>query len=309
MNSTTNDPKKNVRKGTNILGWGVAIIITGLACMWAYWGSIEAFHEGWYYPSFWQNLLMTFAQYLSPMLGFMLAGAVAIRWPRVGSGLFGVLALAAGFLFNWKGSGLLLITLPLILLGIGVWFGRPQPRRIALWTILILPLVTALVCGAYPAWRVAQRQDDGLRGERLIQGNGITLVWAPQGPGWPERGGQSWQEAISTCQNLSQDGLTVLATPQNIWHLPSPDELVRSMSYHGQNSGGVWDPQKKTATYATTPDKETPLWDPRSLVIYWWTSEQAPDGQIYFIVYDGAIYDRQESSQADYLGFRCVRTP
>ena len=31
-----------------ILGWSAVAVSTGLACMWAWWGSIENFHEGWY---------------------------------------------------------------------------------------------------------------------------------------------------------------------------------------------------------------------------------------------------------------------
>jgi hypothetical protein len=76
------------------------------------------------------------------------------------------------------------------------------------------------------------------------------------------------------CQYLSEDGLTLASMPQHIWRLPTVDEAVRSMARHVQNSGGVWDADIAKATYKTTPDKESPLWNVRSQVIYWWTATE-----------------------------------
>jgi len=50
------------------VGWvavGESVLI---ACFWAFWGSEEAFHEGWYSRSLWANVAMTLVQYLGPML-------------------------------------------------------------------------------------------------------------------------------------------------------------------------------------------------------------------------------------------------
>ena len=52
-------------------GWIAVILSTTLACLWAFWGIIENFHEGWYYESLPRNLLLMFGQYLSPMLLFI----------------------------------------------------------------------------------------------------------------------------------------------------------------------------------------------------------------------------------------------
>ncbi len=89
--------------------------------------------------------------------------------------------------------------------------------------------------------------DDGNRGARLIEGNGITLIWAPAGPGW-NANYYSWNDiayfgvppagfgtkpgyedrdatiedmnATGLCVYLSEDGLTVMDEPQYIWRMP-----------------------------------------------------------------------------------------
>lgn len=111
---------------------------------------------------------------------------------------------------------------------------------------------------------------NGNYGMRIIEGNGITLAVAPRGPGWP-------------------------------------DEAVRMMSLHGENCEGVWDPQTEKASYKMTPDKESPLWDVHSKVIYYWTAEMSSDTQAYIWVYHGGIYDKAVDARYEYLSFRAVK--
>ena len=87
------------------------------------------------------------------------------------------------------------------------------------------------------------------------------------------------------------------------------DEAVRSMARHGRNSGGEWDEENAKATYDTTPDKESPLWNIYSQVIYWWTATEASAERAYIIVYDGKVWTRTKQLRQDYLGFRCVKEP
>ena len=91
---------------------------------------------------------------------------------------------------------------PLIGLGALYWFGRPQPRKVAAALAVGLPLLTLTIAGIGPAFRVSQRLDDGNLQARLVQGNGVDLVWAPDGPGWP-REGADWHEAHSRCASIS----------------------------------------------------------------------------------------------------------
>ena len=87
------------------------------------------------------------------------------------------------------------------------------------------------------------------------------------------------------------------------------DEAVRSMARHGQNSGGVWDAESAKALYETTPDKESPLWNRHSQVIYWWTATEVDEEHAYIIVYDGKVWPRSKDFGPAYLGFRCARQP
>jgi len=290
-----------------VLGWMAVGLSTAITCVWAFWGIIENFHEGWYYESLLSNLGMMFVQYLSPMLMFMAVTLISIAWPRFGSGLHVILALLAVWFFQaFSNAATFLLIIPLIGLGALYWFGRPQPRKIAVSLAVGLPILTLILSGAAPVLRVSQRVDDGDLQARLVQGNGVDLVWAPDGPGWPSTGA-SWDESQGVCQYLSEDGLTLAPEPQHIWRLPTVDEAVRSMARHGQNSGGVWDAETAEAIYDTTPDKESPLWYVYSQVIYWWTATEVDDERAYIIVYDGKVWPRSKQFSPAYLGFRCVK--
>jgi hypothetical protein len=292
-----------------ITGWSAVGISTALSSFWAFWGGIENFHEGWYYESLLWNLGLMLVQYLSGMLVFMLVALLALSWPRVGAGLHIIMAIGLFWLFGgFTNSAGLLITVPLALLGLLYWFGRPQPRRLAVGLLVGLPVLTLLLAGAYPAWRVFQRVNDGNLATRIVEGNGVRLVWAPAGPGWPEQG-VTWEEAILTCRHLGEDDVDRAAAPQEIWRLPTVDEAVRSMALHGENSGGVWNAQQARASYVLRPDKETPLWNSFSPVIYWWTATEVDAARAYIIAYDGSVWPREKQWGPDYLGFRCVKQP
>ncbi len=295
------------KKNAPLLGWIAVGISTIVTCFWAFWGIIENFHEGWYFESVWMNLGMMLVQYLSPMLIFMAVTLLSIVCPRFGAGLHGVIALSAIWFFNaFSNAATFLIILPLAGLGAMYWFGRPAPRKIAIYLSIGLPVITLILSGISPALRVLQRLNDGNLHARFVHGNGVTLTWAPDGPGWP-REGVAWYEARYACQHLSEDGLTLLHSPQNIWRLPTVEEAVRSMARHGKNSHGKWDAVTVVAAYDTPPDKESPLWNVHSQVIYWWTDTAIDEDKAYIIVYDGKVWPRSKSFGPEYLGFRCVK--
>ena len=292
-----------------IAGWIGVSLSTLITCIWALWGILENFHEGWYAETLAANLGLMFIQYLSPMLIFMGVTLVSIFWPRIGGGLhIGAALLAIGFFQAFSNAATFLIILPLIGLGMLYWFGRIQPRKVAATVALTLPLLTLIIAGTGPAIRVSQRIDDGNLQARLVQGNGVELIWAPDGPGWP-REGTNWHEAQQACQYLNEEGMILASIPQDIWRLPTVDEAIRSMARHGVNSGGIWEEETSEATYERNPDKESPLWNVYSQVIYWWTATEIDEDQAYIIVYDGKIWPRSKSFGPDYLGFRCVKSP
>ena len=51
-----------------------------------------------------------------------------------------------------------------------------------------------------------------------------------------------------------------MAEPQDVWRMPTVDELVRSLVRRGENAGCAWDGEQKRAACRVAPDKEMPLW-------------------------------------------------
>ena len=297
-------------KYQRVLGWCAVGLSTLTACFWAFWGIIENFHEGWWQPSIWMRLASLLCMYLLFADLFIGAGLIAVYWPRIGGGLHITAGLWALWFFRAASPTLVFPFMvgPLVGIGIAYWLGRPCPRRLAVAILCGLPLLTILVFGVEPAWRIAHRLDDSALGARRLSGNGVDLVWAPQGPGWPPNG-VSWDEAVRRCQYLTEDGLSLANEPQNIWRLPTIEEAVRSMHRYGRNCEGQWDPTRQRASYRTTPDKESPLWDVHTQVVYWWTATELNERQALIIVYDGKAWPRHKNFRPGYLGFRAVKDP
>ncbi len=296
---------ESIPKWRWVLGWAAAVVSTAFTSFWAFWGIIENFHEGWYQPSWLDRIAMMFVQYLSFMLAFLAASLISIRWRYVGAGLH----VAAGIFAFWffsGGTAHRLFVPPMLLLGVAYWFGRIEPRTWAHRIAVAVPLVTLVVCGIEPAYRAATRVDDGIRSARHLNANGADLIWAPEGPGWPDHG-MSWQDAAAQCERLTEDGTKLADSPQNIWRLPTVDEAVRSQCRHGENSGGSWDAATARATYLRWPDKETPLWNPTSKVIYWWTGTKLNEDEVYTISYRGGVHRRRKDGSYGYRAFRAVK--
>ncbi len=211
---------------------------------------------------------------------------------------------------------------------------------------LAAPLVVAAAVSAYWLPRLASRLDDGGRGARRITGNGVDLIWAPAGPGWsmtveggPPLGGRipGWAElalyglppvgfsdkaglasgkpdagslrAYGLCRFLSADGRRLMQERQDLWRMPTVDELVRSLVHHGQNAGCTWDGVSSRAQCALPPDKETPLWAPDWSPIYYWAADEYGAGEAYYVGYSGRVGHQPKSWGNPRHGYRCVREP
>lgn len=297
-------------KKKSIVGWVGVLITLIFAGLWAYWGAIENFHEGWYSDSIWENLFMLVFQYLLFTMIFTFLALVAIKWKRIGLILH--IALAGFCIWFFSGASFnvlgLLIVIPIIALGLLYFFGEPKPKQWAYRLLIFIPLAIILAVSIPQGIKVSQRINDSDFGIRIVEGNGVVLAWAPRGPGWPDKG-TTWDEAMHICRHLSEDGTAVLEEEQNIWRLPTIAEAVCSMTLHGENAGGVWAPEKGRAVYEKTPDKETPLWDVHSKVIYYWTSEDSASDErfAYIIVYHGGVFPKMKIDGQSYLSFRAVK--
>jgi hypothetical protein len=302
-------------KTKNILGWIAIGFSAVISSIWAFWGISEGFHEGWCKGTLWKNIGGMFA-YLIPMFFSIAISVYALRSP-IGGGLiyigFGVIfsififALWSSFWTSiWGAFSWFPVTGLLIVVGVFYWIGRPKPKKLTYSLIIGIPLLIAIGFGIEPVVRVAGRVDDGIRDARLVEGNGVRLVWAPAGPGWP-KSSVNWEKAKQIGLYLSDDGKTLMKTPQNIWRLPTVEEAVRSMARHGHNCGGEWDPKKERAKYKIKPDKESPLWDTTSQIIYWWTSTEKDENTVYVIIYNGVIFSEAKDFQIGSRAFRAVK--
>jgi uncharacterized Ntn-hydrolase superfamily protein len=287
-------------------GWTALVLSTVVASFWAWWGITENFHEGWFYPSFIENVAWMLYRYMSPMIVFLALGFVAVIWPRVGGALHILVAVLIPVLFHRNLLATLLMIVPLLILGVLYYRSSPPMLPHAIVVLLVIPILLASVLAIEPVVRIMERLNDGNHAARVVEGNGVRLIWAPEGPGWPRRTAD-WHRATWICNHLKADGLTVSDTPQNIWRLPTVNELVRSLARHGVNCGGVWDSVARKAYYDRTPDKESPLWDIYSPVVYWWTSTEVDSGEAYRVVYNGMVFSTNKKSTERALAFRAVR--
>lgn len=253
---------------------------------------------------------MLLFQYLLFTIVFVSLAVVALRWRRIGLALHIATAGFSYWFFSEASFSVvgLMIVIPIIALGLLYYFGEPRPKKWAYRIIIIIPLLIILALSLPNSIRVSQRMNDRDFGLRIVEGKGVTLAWAPRGPGWPDAG-TSWQEAQRVCTYLSEDGTTIMQETQNFWRLPTADESVRSMMLHGENAKGVWHPEQEKAVYERTPDKETPLWDVHAKVIYYWTADTSPsdDRSAYIIVYHGGVFPKRKTEGQSYLSFRAVK--
>ncbi|QDU08691.1 DUF1566 domain-containing protein [Gimesia aquarii] len=298
-------------RATNFVGWLGVVLVTLAGSFWAFWGIIEAFHEGWCKPLLWMRLLQT-AAYLSPAMFFCGFAVIGIRWPRAGAVLFTLLGITIATLIVIDQSRislaivLCLTALPILVGCLFLW-GRPKPKKAAYLVALGIPVLTLIVSGAEPVIRVSTRIDDGDRGERIVKGQGVTLLWAPAGPGWSREGGVSWSDAKDRVRYLTKDGMSLAKEPQGFWRLPTREEVVCSLTRGNRNAGGKWDKALEQPRYERKPDKESPLWDSLAPLIYLWTAEEADEKQAWIVMYHGGVYAKPKAIGSPSFGFRAVR--
>jgi uncharacterized membrane protein len=176
-----------------------------VSTFWTYWGVAEMYHEGWW--GSWRNRL----PYLAPIAVTLIPTLMAFRWPIAGGAA--IIAIGIGAL-GFFSNDVAFIGLAVALVGVlFVWDGmlkrrhppEPPDPSIPWWPSQVryviavgLPLLAAIAASVYYLPIVLTRQDDGDRSERLIEGNDVSLVWAPEGPGWnykqPWGGYPSWDD-------------------------------------------------------------------------------------------------------------------
>jgi hypothetical protein len=192
-----------------------------------------------------------------------------------------------------------------MLLAFGFYLGEFKRKKILILSLIIISSLIILSFGIPQLIKVENRYNDNNFGTRIIMGNNVNLTWAPQGIGFPLEVTTDWQTAKNNCARLNKEGTKLEDNKKNIWRLPTRDEIVRSMTRKNHNAMGFMD-DFGIAQYEVRPDKETPLWNPHSKIIYYWTNESKNEERAYLVAYNGYILNRNKNSGANYQGYRCV---
>jgi hypothetical protein len=351
-------------------GYAATGLVALITTLWTFWGVGEMYYEGWW--GAWYNRL----PYLGVPVICLAFTLIALTWPGLGGW---IIFLAGGAFTAWRWTrqaqlGTLTVEWVLgwfpisgLLVFVGLLFlldGHHRRRRRAQgWTPpkrwlrrnlryvvgLMPPLLTAILVTAYFVPFLQARSDDGDRGAQRIAGNGVTLVWAPKGPGWnwhplAGRGRRpSWDdialygvppvgiheeskamhggvhatatdmERTGLCRYLSEDGRTLMPEPQDVWRMPTADEVVRSLVQQGEHAGCRWDGVSASAECRSQPNKDTPLWAADESPIYYWTADEYDGDSVWCVPYTGgrgyggSIHPQPKHWGNSRHGFRCVR--
>jgi hypothetical protein len=112
------------------------------------------------------------------------------------------------------------------------------------------------------------------------------------------------------CRYLAADGTMLSDELQDIWRMPTTDEVVRSLGRHGANAGCVWHGEVgKQVSCAVRPDKESPLWATDQPVIYYWTADAYSEERGYFVAFNGTVNASYKLGGNPRHSYRCVKEP
>jgi hypothetical protein len=103
--------------------------------------------------------------------------------------------------------------------------------------------------------------------------------------------------------------------PQNIWRMPTTDEIVRSLVRDGETARCAWNGQSSNADCRVQPNKDIPLWIPEASPIYYYSGEEHDEYSAWYVpytgsgLYGGVIGPQIKSGGNSRHGFRCVCEP
>ena len=290
----------------------------------------------WPWPGGWLLMAIGGASYMCLLWRFRTRYHLTLSGPLSWFPVSGLLVLV-GLLFLLEGRRRQAVAAPPDLR----WWRRNLRYLMAIG----IPILLGIGLSIEPAMRISSRVDDGYHGERPIEGHGLALTWTPAGPGWVTSASSlTWNEIAlygvppvgfagkehghngqcnkdtwvgcatgaemrryNVCSYLSEDGTRLIDKPQGYWRMPTTDEVVRSLCRHGENAGCAWDGLPGQVQCGTLPDKETPLWDPKAPVIYYWSADEYDVSSAYKVAYNGRVDTLHKFTGLGSCGYRCVR--
>ncbi len=225
----------------------------------AYWGTAEFFHEGWFSP-YGKYLIF----YLLPLLLLMGLTLFSLSFPGPG-GI--IIVLLASVFTLWRFFRLRALHLPipaslwvvgavlclpgLLLLWEGLRSGKSAPARgesngwrpcLREIVLLVLSLVVLMGVGTPLLVRNLNRIPLKDFGEATIRGNGITLTFAPAGPGWLYSNRHPIEFRGKTYSGLSWNQIALFGK--------------EPMGFEGKRYGPDYDGTPQSIYYATREDFE-----------------------------------------------------
>jgi hypothetical protein len=189
----------------NLSGCVATLLLTLATSLWTFWGVGEMYYEGWW--GAWTNRL----PYLVPMFVCWTFAFVALTWPQFGGwiiffvgGVFTVWRwnlqarhgdLTLIWALSWFPVSAIFILIGMLFILDGLYRSQQrtagwQPskqwwQRYMRYLVAFIPsLLIVIGVTVFFVPLLSSRYDDGNRGGRLIEGHGVSLIWAPAGPGW-----------------------------------------------------------------------------------------------------------------------------
>ena len=120
-----------------LLGWIAVSLTISMSSIWAFWGIIENFHEGWFSTSILENLFMMFIQYMSLSIIFVAIGLIALHWRKIGLTIFSIIAIWLAIFFSFGHFAVvgIMIVIPFIGLGLLFFFGNLLRTSQPIWHV------------------------------------------------------------------------------------------------------------------------------------------------------------------------------
>ena len=149
---------------------------------------------------------------------------------------------------------------------------------------------------------------------RLTLDAGVEIIAAQEGFENRHAAAKDMEETC-ICRYLSADGKTLMHEPQDIWRMPTTEEIIRSLVGGGENAGCIWDKDSGKADCVRQPNKDTPLWAPDEEPIYYWSADEYDEESAWYVPYTGGIRyggvigHRPKGWGNPRHGYRCVREP
>ncbi|MBC7194162.1 MAG: hypothetical protein H5U37_00655 [Caldisericia bacterium] len=303
------------------------------------------FHEGWYSPLEWIYFLLpsilTISFSIFSILYPILGGIIII----VAGFIFTLIVFIRIYKLSMLSLKNFLSWIPVTLIFIFVGFlfineGKKKKvdkisNKAKISLLILINLIIVFSFGTPLFLRNINRLNDGYRGEREIKGFEINLTWAGEGVAFhfQSKGNLSWNEIAlygkdkigfenkryiyatkedfekyNMFRYINYEGTELTEEILDYWRLPTIDELTRTMYRKGKCVGVPWNGKTNRQNYEIVPDKETPLWLPDEPVIYYLSSTEANEKEVYAISYNGTVFKINKSTVLGSLGFRAVRT-